>query len=52
MKTKITHEVYLAEMYSKVGPTLDSLSGELLSALREKYRPADMKLRQAKKQTE
>ncbi|QQX89640.1 hypothetical protein JJQ59_34430 (plasmid) [Cupriavidus necator] len=52
VETMITHEVYLAEMYSKIGPTLDSLFGEHLSALREKYRPADMGLRLAKKQTE
>lgn len=49
VETMITHEVYLAEMYSKIGPTLDSMFGEHLSALRQKYRPADMGLRLAKK---
>ncbi len=44
VETMILHEIYLAEMYSKIGPALDSMFGEHLGLLRNKYRPKTMGL--------
>lgn len=42
VETMILHEIYIAEMYQKIGPALDSMFGEHLGHLRAKYRPSDM----------
>ncbi|KQX31964.1 TrmB family transcriptional regulator [Variovorax sp. Root434] len=42
VETMILHEIYLAEMYASIGPTLDDLFDEHFGKLRSKYRPSDM----------
>lgn len=42
VETMILHEIYLAEMYAKIGPTLDDLFDAHFGKLRSKYRPPDM----------
>lgn len=42
VETLILHEVYLAEIYARIGPLLDDTFGKHLGQLRGKYRPTDM----------
>lgn len=42
VETLILHEIYLAEMYAKIGSLLDDTFGKHLGKLRGKYRPRDM----------
>lgn len=42
LNTMILHEIYLAEIYRKLGPDIDELFGPDLEKLRGRYRPARM----------
>lgn len=39
IETMVLHEIFLAEIYKKIGPALDAKFGKQLMKLRKKYRP-------------